>query len=241
MARVHHSPHVLLMNVSYGGGRLAKGHTRRAALLHELRKEDERGEARALGVDELAETVGLHPNTIREHLMALVKEGLVTRVKASASGRGRPRDLFTAAAPTAGERRVQGASAGDLRDYVLWILASSHGQDASRARQTAREMGRAWGEEARSRSGVDPAEPTHSLVARALEGLGMEPSIGAGGDAVDIGACPVADLAREYPDVMCGVHGAMLEGFCGASDTVTLLPFHGPLMCQVRVRDRAEV
>ena len=49
-------------------------------------------------VPELAELVGLAPNTVRLHLDQLVDAGLVTRERAEPTGRGRPRQIYSAAA-----------------------------------------------------------------------------------------------------------------------------------------------
>src|ERR1019366_4163496 len=46
--------------------------------------------ARPMGVRELAEAVGLHPNTVRQHLDQLVEAGLTVRDTAPPIGRGRP-------------------------------------------------------------------------------------------------------------------------------------------------------
>src|SRR5262245_24839324 len=55
----------------------------RAALLETLRTRTE-----PTTLDALANLAGLHPNTVREHLDALVDGGFVTRFSAEPSGRG---------------------------------------------------------------------------------------------------------------------------------------------------------
>ena len=54
---------------------------RRAAVLEALRSSDD-----PLGVTELAEQLGIHPNTVRFHLDALVAQGLVDRRLEEPSG-----------------------------------------------------------------------------------------------------------------------------------------------------------
>ena len=63
----------------------------RARLLSHLRRT-----RRALGVRELADAVGLHPNTVRGHLDQMVETGLIDRVRAEPSGRGRPAFRYAA-------------------------------------------------------------------------------------------------------------------------------------------------
>ena len=62
---------------------------RRQALLEALRASDA-----PLGVTELAEQLGIHPNTVRFHLDALVTQGLVDRRLEEPTGRG-PRTVHT--------------------------------------------------------------------------------------------------------------------------------------------------
>jgi predicted ArsR family transcriptional regulator len=69
----------------------------RSRLLAVLRQADG-----PVGVRELAETVGLHPNSVREQLDQLVDAGLVSRSIAPPAGRGRP-GLRYVAAPDQGD------------------------------------------------------------------------------------------------------------------------------------------
>src|SRR5450759_2463587 len=59
--------------------------------------------ARPMRVRELADAVGLHPNTVRQHLDQLVEAGLVVRDAAPPIGRGRP-PLRYAAEPGSDEQ-----------------------------------------------------------------------------------------------------------------------------------------
>ncbi|WP_037859164.1 helix-turn-helix domain-containing protein [Streptomyces sp. NRRL S-340] len=98
-----------------------------------------------LGAAEAAERIGVHPNTVRFHLDALVAEGLAERrtEDTDGSGRrrpgpGRPRTVY-AARP--------GMDRGGARGYGL-LARMLLGELASRgpeARTAAVETGRAWG------------------------------------------------------------------------------------------------
>ena len=63
----------------------------RSELLETLRAQPQ-----ATTIDGLAELAGLHPNTVREHLDALARSGLVSRSTGRPSGRGRPAWLYEA-------------------------------------------------------------------------------------------------------------------------------------------------
>jgi predicted ArsR family transcriptional regulator len=238
--------------------RLARGPARRAALILELRRRATPGGVGiGVGVDDLAAAVGLHPNTAREHLDVLVAEGLVERLPGPRAGRGRPRALY-AAVPSPGAAAMPatftatGAEAHDLRDRVLRIVLSHYGTGPEEAAAAVEREGSRWGEDlGRAAGPVDGVTQMVGLVAQELESMGMEPRLledvrdagdrgaPAGAVHVEIGACPLATLAHDRPDVVCGVHAAMLRGLArGASASgvdVRLLPFEGPLMCRVEV------
>ncbi|BDZ60788.1 hypothetical protein Lsed01_00115 [Demequina sediminis] len=236
--------------------RLARGPARRAALMLELRRRAAPGGV-GVGVDDLAAAVGLHPNTAREHLDVLVAEGLVERLPGPRTGRGRPRALY-AAVPSPGAAAMPatftatGAEAHDLRDRVLRIVLSHYGTGPEEAAAAVEREGSRWGEDlGRAAGSVGGVTAVVGLVSRELESMGMEPRVleeargagdlgaSAGAVHVEIGACPLAALAHDRPDVVCGVHAAMLRGLArgaGADSVdVRLLPFEGPLMCRVEV------
>src|SRR5699024_2547056 len=64
----------------------------RAAVLDRLREHS--GGAR---ISTLSDAMALHPNTLREHLDALVSGGFAERHRAAPQGRGRPAWIYTAA------------------------------------------------------------------------------------------------------------------------------------------------
>ena len=71
-----------------------------------------------VGVSEIADRIGVHPNTVRFHLDALVGDGIVERVPDTPSGPGRPR---------AGYRPRPGLARGSARRYrVLTEILLSH-------------------------------------------------------------------------------------------------------------------
>src|SRR5215212_6429342 len=74
--------------------------------------------AEPVGVSEIAHRIGVHPNTVRFHLEALVRDGIVERVPDTPSGPGRPR---------AGYRPRPGLARGSARRYrTLAEILLSH-------------------------------------------------------------------------------------------------------------------
>lgn len=187
---------------------------RRRAVLDALRTA-----ARPLGVADIAAGLGIHPNTARFHLDALVADGSVECELAQPAGRGRPRTVY---------RPRPGMDRGGARAYLLLarILLSrlAAGPDPGAA---AAEAGRAWG-----RYLVAPVTPFRHPTARQATGrlaelladLGFEPDLGvepepaadgapAGGPApIRLRHCPFLELAEEYGAVVCPLHLGLVQG-----------------------------
>lgn len=156
---------------------------------------------------DVAEAVGLHANTVREHLDVLVAEGQVTTAHERSGARGRPRALYrlTAAGALAGDPGVEA-----LR--LAGIILEAFGQDEAKARATAVAAGARWGDElAVALAGVE--SPVDRLLV-ALGAVGAEPSLhGAVDDGigcVHVERCPFRALAAVRPDVVCAIHAAAI-------------------------------
>ena len=74
-------------------GPTASGGDSRAAVLEFIEAADD-----VVRVEQIAEAVGLHPNTVRGHLDALLASGRITRVPDQRSTRGRPHWLYSGTA-----------------------------------------------------------------------------------------------------------------------------------------------
>lgn len=189
---------------------------------------------------QLAERIGLHPNTVRPHLERLREAGLL-EVEAFRPGTvGRPQLRF-ALRPEAPwpspDHSVQAVLSG-----LLAALAERMGADG----QDAAHLGRDWGRQAaqrdrarRWRQGGQAASPVdadgsplpvpggHCLEALVdqLDRLGFAPApelvegVAAGpgdcGSKVRVGFldCPFRELAEAYPDLVCHLHRGIVEGF----------------------------
>jgi predicted ArsR family transcriptional regulator len=201
---------------------------RRAEVLAVLREA-----AGPLGAPDVARRVGVHVNTARFHLDALVAEGTVVRVLERPSGPGRPRTVFTSR---------PGMNPGGTRSYrllaeVLLSHLSSAGPDAE---EIASQAGRAWGGYLAGRPPPFQQVTAGEAIARltALLGdLGFEPELETAGRAATIRLrhCPFLELAERYGPLVCRIHLGLMQGTLhglGAPVTATALhPFAEPGAC----------
>jgi len=159
-----------------------------------------------IGVAEVSDATGLHVNTARFHLDALVDDGLAERRTEAGSGPGRPRVLYEA-----------GADAADVRSYRLLarmlaeLVASLDPQGASAA-----DAGRMWGRHLVERPGpgqeLDADEALRRLQTLMAQ-VGFEPELRGGGEPhVRIHHCPFHEVAKEKPGVVCAVHLGLMQG-----------------------------
>ncbi|WP_432055351.1 helix-turn-helix transcriptional regulator [Streptomyces sp. bgisy022] len=214
---------------------------RRRALLAVLREAEG-----PLGVGEIAQRMGVHTNTVRFHLDALVTAGAVEGIVEPASGRGRPRTVY---APRRGMDR------GGHREYLLLarILLSRLAADEEGAAPAAVEAGRAWGSHLVPSAPPFRAVDAHEAVDRLtglLADLGFAPEPGSAGpdhrpaaaspdgpepDRVLLRHCPFLELAEEYGDVVCPLHLGLMQGALeqlrAPVAAVRLEPFAEPDVC----------
>jgi predicted ArsR family transcriptional regulator len=157
-----------------------------------------RGAGRGLTLSELQDATGLHQNTLRGHLDALVAAGSASRIASRSGGRGRPAWSYLAREP----------------EYAALAMALASGLDADGGRTldpAAVRGGRAWGERLREQLGA--VEDGRERVLLALAHTGFAPE--AGGDHVTLHACPLLEAARSHPAVVCAVHLGLVEGVLG--------------------------
>ncbi|MEV7502177.1 helix-turn-helix domain-containing protein [Streptomyces sp. NPDC093018] len=196
-----------------------------------------------LGVTETAERLGVHPNTVRFHLDALVAEGLVERRAEASTGPGRPRTVYTVR---------PGMDRGGVRGYLLlarMLLSRWTSADPAEAREQAGETGREWG-----RFLVDPLPPFERPTAERsvtrllalLTDLGFEPELvpGAAADEntperIRLRHCPFLELAEEHGELICPLHLGLIQGALDRLDaplTATRLePFAEPDSCHAHL------
>jgi predicted ArsR family transcriptional regulator len=199
-----------------------------------------RRSAGGLGVAELAEQSGLHPNTVRFHLNRFVTSGLARRdVEQQPSRPGRPRLTFVAT-PDQGLR--------DRRNYQLLaqMLAGYLADTAAPAAQ-ALQLGHAWGSYLATRpvpgQRVTEEQSVGELL-RVLDDIGFAPQL-AGDDeqgVIRLRHCPFLEVATAHREVVCSVHLGVMQGVLAEQrapvEARDLQPFVEPSLCLARVRRR---
>jgi predicted ArsR family transcriptional regulator len=181
---------------------------------------------RPLTTAEIADTINLHPNTVRPHLERMRDVGLV-EVAAVARGEiGRPQHRYSLAldAPSLG---LEPPVMPVLARMVL-AMAARLGAGPDDARAVGVEEGRR-----RSAPYVSAPSSLEALVSD-LDRLGFDPVVSdayatdASGDrvvdpdtaVVAFANCPFGDLADQHADLVCGLHHGMVAGFvAGMGDT----------------------
>ena len=198
--------------------------SRAAAAVHDLLV----GHGTPVTAAELARRSGQHPNTVREHLDALVEAGLASRQRASATGRGRPAWLYAA---TSAEQPV-------VREYagLATALAMQLARTSAQPREDAVEAGRVWGEQlaAQRKTPTSPSGARREVV-DLLAGLGFDPQADRSTQTVRLRQCPLIAAARQEPAVVCSVHLGIVRGALDTwhtrSDRTSLVPFAEPGAC----------
>ena len=165
-----------------------------------------------LSINDIADELSVHPNTVRFHLERLVELGQVKRVRSDRRVTGRPPLLFGPVRrmdPT-GPRQYQ-----VLAELLVQSLATGPDRTAR-----AVEAGQAWG----LRHGVsasagearEPAGPRDSVdrLVELLDGIGFAPETRVDGRQRQIGLrhCPFLELAEVRSEVVCPVHLGLMQG-----------------------------
>lgn len=207
---------------------------RRAAVLQFLRESDE-----PQGAAEVALTVGVHLNTARFHLDALVTEGQVVRGTAPRTEPGRPKVVYSPA-PGAGARDGS-RSFRFLADILTGIVSSSVPDPVG----TATEAGRAWGnyltDTPAPNERISAEEAQRRLVAN-LESMGFVPETKEEGAErrINLHHCPFREVAQRQPDIVCAIHLGLMQGTVATLKAPLkaerLEPFVTPHLCVATLR-----
>ena len=186
-----------------------------------------------VGVREAADRMGLHPNTARFHLDALVDAGLAVRAPQARTAPGRP---------STGYQAAEGGSAAGRRQYRLLaeMLTSLISGVLPRPGEAAAEAGRQWGryltDQPAPYERVDADQAVQGL-AGTLEEIGFAPQVGIAGaqHQIRLRHCPFREVAENHQDVVCGLHFGLMQGVLDQMRTpVTvdrLQPFAEPALC----------
>jgi len=203
--------------------------------------------ARPLVTAEIAETLELHPNTVRPHLERMREVGLL-EVTTDARGEvGRPQHRYTIAV----DAPSLGLEPPTMPVLARMVLSMARRLGASPADAVA--VGSAEGSARAARYDAAPSA-LEALVAD-LDRLGFDPIVSDGGhepselgeldDGVDaviaFANCPFADLARDHPDLVCGLHRGLVAGFVahmGDAEVVEFCSLAHRTPCQVSITTR---
>jgi predicted ArsR family transcriptional regulator len=163
-----------------------------------------------LGVKEVAQRMGLHPNTARFHLEALIEAGLAARETEDRETPGRPRIGYRAVADSpAGRRRYR-----LLAEMLTSLIAGTMPTPG----QAAEEAGREWGAYLTEQPPPYQRLTTEEAVARLtaiMAEFGFAPQAESDdGERYRLGLhqCPFREVAERHKDVICALHLGMMRG-----------------------------
>lgn len=180
-----------------------------------------------------ATQLGLHVNSVRFHLDALVTEGLAVRAREDRSSPGRPKVLYTTAAdaPPVAHRSYR-----LLAEMLTTFIADVVPDPATAAERIGREWGRFM---APSRAPFDRLGESDALAAviDTLDDAGFESHVVERGHGLDlhVSHCPFLEVAEQHHDVVCSVHLGLMRGILeqggGALSATGLEPLVEPSLC----------
>ncbi|HEY5663331.1 MAG TPA: helix-turn-helix domain-containing protein [Ilumatobacter sp.] len=195
--------------------------------------------SRPLTTAEIADTTGLHHNTVRPHLERMRDVGLI-EIEVGGRGQiGRPQHRYSLAAEAPG----LGLEPPVLPVLARMVLAMAErlGADRHDARAVGADEGR--------RRAVPFGRASSSLEALVsdLDRLGFDPVVSDPDDANDTAVvafanCPFGELARDHADLVCSLHHGLVEGFIDALGDARVSEFCSVVHrtpCQVTVGERA--
>jgi predicted ArsR family transcriptional regulator len=186
---------------------------------------------RPLATAEIAETLGLHPNTVRPHLERMREVGLLSIETEARGAVGRPQHRYSLA-PDAPSLGLEPATFPLLAGMLVQLAGA-----AGLGTEEAVEVGRDQGEADAATTGRRGA-CVDALVAR-LDALGFDPAVATDDDGqarVSFTHCPFRSLAEANPDLVCGLHRGLVEGFVETRGGGRVEAFHTLLdltPCQV--------
>lgn len=177
--------------------------------------------ARPQSTSDVAETLGLHPNTVRPHLERMREVGLLDAHPDTRGAVGRPQKLYTLSseAPSLGLE----PPVFPMLARMLLSMASDAGLDGEVAALTAHGEGRRLAHRA---SFSD--RPCVDAAVAMLDELGFDPARVDEGDASSVAFthCPFAEMAEAEPELVCSLHRGLLEGFVEEAGGASVVSFN---------------
>jgi predicted ArsR family transcriptional regulator len=187
---------------------------------------------------EVAESLGLHANTVRPHLERMREVGLLEVLADNRGSVGRPQNRY-ALAPDAPSLGLE-PPAFPVLARMLTEVAAAAGAASDLTAEAGAEQGRAIA------AGLAARPPRASCVAAVtamLGELGFDPAVVQedGLATIAFTHCPYAELAAAHPEVVCHLHRGLIEGFVesigGASvDRFRTLADRDPCQVELSIR-----
>jgi predicted ArsR family transcriptional regulator len=194
----------------------ALGDNTRYAIYLELARQP-----RPLATAEVAESLGLHPNTVRPHLERMREVGLLEVATDTRGSVGRPQHLYRIApdAPSLGLE----PPTFPLLARMLLRVAEATGIDPAEVVDVGREQGSLDARRSPRRRGACVA----ALSAR-LADLGFDPALAQDDQVATIAFthCPFQELAEAAPELVCNLHRGLVEGFVDEVGGAEVTSFH---------------
>ncbi|MCU1345456.1 MAG: putative ArsR family transcriptional regulator [Acidimicrobiia bacterium] len=190
-----------------------------------------------LSTSDIADTLGLHPNTVRPQLERMRDAGLLQIQIEIRSGVGRPQHLYSLAddAPSLGLE----PPTYPMLARMLLSLARRGALGNEDAAEIGRDQGRADGLLL-----ADDASCLEAVVSQ-LTAMGFDPAIAGSedGETAVIGFChcPFRELAEAFPELVCSLHQGMIEGIVETVGGGQVESFHSVVHrepCQVTISSR---
>lgn len=188
-----------------------------------------------LSTADIAESLDLHPNTVRPHLERMRDIGLLQVEVDSRGAVGRPQHRYSLApdAPSLGlEPPTFPLLAGMLAN-----VAAAFAPPPDLVAEAGRDHGR--------HAALQRADATSCVAAvtEELAELGFDPAVGDDGRTTTVAftRCPYRELAEAFPELVCHLHRGIIEGMVevlGEVDVGRFATLADRDPCQVDLVDR---
>ena len=177
--------------------------------------------SRPLSTAEIAETLDLHPNTVRPHLERMREVGLLDLQVDARGAVGRPQHRYRLAAD---------APSLGLEPPVFPLLAQLLAAVADRAGVDANDCVEVGWMQGEMSAAATPPGPCVAALTADLEAMGFDPAVASDDDqpetVIAFTHCPFRELAEAHPELVCHLHRGLVEGFVAARGGGTVTAFH---------------
>jgi predicted ArsR family transcriptional regulator len=186
-------------------------------------------------IDELAAAVGVTRTAVRQHLAALMRDGLVAPGAARPSG-GRPQRLFVL---TERGKEAFPRHYSWFAQLLVEEMTREHGQAGLRTR-----LGRIASavvtqlQQQRSSANASSREKIETL-SQVMDEIGYDARMGKdrGGPTIEADNCVFHELARKHPEI-CHFDLSLLSGYTGSKVELTECMARGGHVCRFRFTPR---